>query len=182
VRELEEQARRSLAEIEGSGDELANTLFKLGWRSAKDVADGKIEELGGVPGVGGEVGAAKLKEAAARQVEVEKQRRAEAERRAAEQAAKSDEQKLLEVRGIGENTLPGLYQGGYTSVQKINAEADLDRLATSSGIGIKKARQLKHWVKVYLGEIDPATPEPPDLDEPEPAAPAAVDQGWTEGA
>src|SRR5271169_6631883 len=36
VRELEEQAKRSMAEIEGSSEELAHTLFKLGWHSAED--------------------------------------------------------------------------------------------------------------------------------------------------
>src|SRR3954453_23963849 len=64
VRELEEQARRSMAEIEGSSEDLAATLFKLGWRSAEEVARARIEELGGVPGVGGEAGAQRLKEAA----------------------------------------------------------------------------------------------------------------------
>jgi N utilization substance protein A len=171
VKEVEEQAIRSMAEIEGSSDDLAHTLFKLGWRSAQDVANGKVEELGGVPGVGGEAGAQRIKEAAAKQVEVEKVRRAEAEKRAREQAEKqaaeakkSDEERLLSVRGVGENTLPQLYQGGYNTVEKINAEADLQKLADSTGIGAKKAQQLKHWVKVYLGEIDASTPEPGDAE------------------
>src|SRR5499427_558052 len=43
VKELEEQARRSMAEIEGSSEELAGTLFKLGWRSAEEVARARIE-------------------------------------------------------------------------------------------------------------------------------------------
>jgi transcription termination/antitermination protein NusA len=165
VRELEEHAKRSMAEMDGSSEELASTLFKLGWRSAEEVARGKIEELSGVPGVGGEVGAAKLKEAAARQVEVEKQRAREAAERAAllaAEAKKSDEQRLLSVRGVAENTLPSLYQGGYTSVEKLNQEEDIDKLAESTGIGVTKARQLKHSVKVYLGELDPSTPEPTD--------------------
>jgi N utilization substance protein A len=173
VRELEEHSIRSMAEIAGSSDDLAHTLFKLGWRSASDVANGKVEELGGVPGVGGEAGAARLKEAAAKQVEVEKQRRAEADKRARElaekqaaEAKKTDEERLLSVRGIGENTLPGLYQGGYTSVDKINAEQDVQKLADSTGVGLKKAQQIKHWVKVYLGEIDPSTPEPTDAPIP----------------
>src|SRR3954469_10741214 len=88
VKELEEHARRSMAEIEGSSEELANTLFKLGWRSAEDVARAKIEELGGVPGVGGEAGAERLKAAAQKQVEREKVRKAEAARLAAEEAAR----------------------------------------------------------------------------------------------
>ncbi len=187
VRELEEHSKRSMAEIEGSSEELASTLFKLGWRSANDVATGKIEELGGVPGVGGEAGAARIKEAAGRQVEVEKVRRAEAQAKAAALAAaqaveakKSDEERLLSVRGIGANTLPALYLGGYTSVQKLNAETDTQKLADSTAIGLKKARQLKHWVKVYLGEIDAATPEPADPEETAVPIPAAVDAGWTE--
>jgi N utilization substance protein A len=191
VKELEEQAKRSMSEIEGSSEELASTLFKLGWRSASDVATGKIEELGGVPGVGGEAGAARLKEAAGRQVELEKHRRAESDKKAAAEAAaqaaeakKSDEERLLSVRGVGQNTLPSLYQGGYTSVQKINAEADVQRLADSTGVGMKKARQIKHWVKVYLGELDASAPEPQEEEgdsAPTPIA-AAVDSGWTEGA
>jgi N utilization substance protein A len=84
VRELEEHAKRSMAEIDGSSEELASTLFKLGWRSAEDVARGKVEELGGVPGVGGDAGAARLKEAAARQVEREAVREKERRARAAE--------------------------------------------------------------------------------------------------
>ena len=87
VRELEAQAKASMAEIDGSSEELASTLFKLGWRSAEDVARAKTEELGGVPGVGGDAGAARLKEAAGRQVEREKVRKAEAAVRAAEEAA-----------------------------------------------------------------------------------------------
>jgi N utilization substance protein A len=87
VRELEEQAKRSMAEIEGSNEDIASTLFKLGWRSAEEVARANVQELGGVPGVGGEAGAQRLKEAAARQVEIEKQRRAEADRAAAEAKA-----------------------------------------------------------------------------------------------
>src|SRR5437016_8759041 len=96
VKELEEQARRSMAEIEGSSEELASTLFRLGWRSAEEVARARIEELGGVPGVGGEAGAARLMEAAARQVEIEKQRAIEAQRRAAEEAEarKTEEARL----------------------------------------------------------------------------------------
>jgi N utilization substance protein A len=164
VKELEEQAIRSMAEISGSSEDLAHTLFKLGWRSAMDVANGKVEELGGVPGVGGEAGAQRLKEAAAKQVELEKTRRAEESRRAAEAAAlaasMTDEQKLLAVRGVGENTLPELYRGGYTTVEKLYGESDLQKLAESTGVGLKKAQQLKHWAGVYLGKIDPATPAP----------------------
>ena len=38
VREMEQRSRVSMAAIEGVGTEIADTLFKLGWRSAADVA------------------------------------------------------------------------------------------------------------------------------------------------
>src|SRR5204862_5665384 len=39
VRELEEQAKRSMASIPGVDHELAETLFKLGWRSSRDLSE-----------------------------------------------------------------------------------------------------------------------------------------------
>ncbi len=177
VRELEEQAKKSLAEIDGSSDELAATLFKLGWRSAEDVMNARVEELGGVPGMGGEEGAKRIKAASVAQVDVERKRAEERRKLAAEKAArlaeeakKSPADRLLAVRGIGENTLPMLYQGGYDSVEKINLETELERLANSTTIGMKKARQLKHWVKVYLGELDESAPEPVDPSDDEVSA------------
>ncbi len=163
VREVEEQARRSMSEIDGSSDELAQTLFKLGWRSASDVAGAKVEELGGVPGVGGEAGAARLKEAAGRQVEVEKQRRAEAEKRAAERAAheaeeakKSDDERFLSVEGITPELIPTLKSAGYLTVHKLSAESDVARLAEALGNSVEEATQLRRAVKHYLGEPEGA--------------------------
>src|SRR5581483_9306569 len=43
VREMEQRSRVSMAAIEGVGTEIADTLFKLGWRSAADVANAKPE-------------------------------------------------------------------------------------------------------------------------------------------
>ncbi len=159
VKEVEEQARRSMGEIEGSSEELAMTLFKLGWRSASDVAGAKAEELGGVPGVGGEAGAVRLKEAAARQVEIEKKRRAEAEKRAAERAAheaeeakKSDDERFLSVEGITEELIPTLKSAGYSTVHKLSAESDVTRLAEAIGHSVEEAADLRRRVKHYLGE------------------------------
>ncbi len=75
VKELEGVERRVLAELEGSSEELSSTLFRLGWRSAQDVAEARIEELKGVPGVGGEAGAQRLKDAALQFVNDERKKR-----------------------------------------------------------------------------------------------------------
>src|SRR5213595_1947182 len=45
VREMEARGRTSLASIEGVSAELAETLFKQGWRSAGDVANARPDEL-----------------------------------------------------------------------------------------------------------------------------------------
>ncbi len=53
VGEMEQRARQSLAAIDGATAELAEALFKAGWRSASEVAAAKPDELAAMPGVGG---------------------------------------------------------------------------------------------------------------------------------
>jgi N utilization substance protein A len=83
VREMEARARASMASIEGVGAEVAEALFKLGWRSAADVADAKPEELTPVSGIGNAEAARKIIANAARAAEVEKRLAAEEMARAA---------------------------------------------------------------------------------------------------
>ncbi len=95
VREMEQRARLSMAAIDGVGTELAETLFKLGWRSAAEVANGKPEELASVPGLGGVEAAQQIIAAAGRAAELEKKRQAEelarlARERAAQEASAAE--------------------------------------------------------------------------------------------
>jgi len=64
----------------------------------------------------------------------------------------TQEERLARVRGVGEKTIDSLKLAGYPTVESIHAEADMMKLADSSGLGIKKARQIKHAVGVYLEE------------------------------
>ena len=64
VKEMDRLERIKLSELSGSSEEIANTLFRLGWRSVQDVAEAHIEDLSGVPGIGGELGARHIQEAA----------------------------------------------------------------------------------------------------------------------
>jgi N utilization substance protein A len=80
VREMEARGRASLAAIEGVSAELAETLFRLGWRSAADVAHATPEELAGISAVaalGGVEAAQRLIAAAAGVAEQERRRQAE---------------------------------------------------------------------------------------------------------
>jgi N utilization substance protein A len=80
VREMEARARASLAAIDGVVPELAETLFKAGWRAAGDVANARLEELAAVPGVGSAEVAQRIIKAAVQAAEVERARAAEAEK------------------------------------------------------------------------------------------------------
>src|SRR5215831_5787293 len=83
VREMEQRARASLASIEGVSGELAENLFRAGFRSAADFANAKPDELASVPGMGGAEAAQRLLPAAARAAEIERARHAEEAARAA---------------------------------------------------------------------------------------------------
>jgi N utilization substance protein A len=169
VRELEAKAKLSLAEIEGVSDELADTMFKLGWRSPTEVANSAPEELMSIPGLGGVEAAAKIIAGAA--VCVERLReRAEAERaRLAVEAQKSDAERMRSVEGIDDELAEKLL-GQYGRVEQLIKEQDMLRLALAGGLSISQARRL-HWsARVYLSDLDPAYSEPPEVDPDEPAA------------
>jgi len=87
VREMEARAKASLAAIEGVGPELADFLFKQGFRSATEVARASADELAQFPGVGSAEAAARLLAAAGNAAEVEEKRRAEERARAEAEAA-----------------------------------------------------------------------------------------------
>ena len=169
VRELEEQRQaldgRDGRLVRGAGRHAVQARLALGRRrrDRQDRGAGRRpgrrrrSRRGADQGSGGQAGGGR-----------ERQRSREAAERAAPQAAeakKSDEQRLLSVRGIGENTLPSLvpgrlHQRARSSIRKRTSTAWRNRRA----IGLKKARQLKHWVKVYLGELDASTPEPDEAE------------------
>jgi N utilization substance protein A len=86
VRELETRARASLASIEGVGPELSDALFKMGFRSATELARASADELAPVPGVGGNEAASSLLEAAGRAAVIEEQKRTEERERLAREA------------------------------------------------------------------------------------------------
>jgi transcription termination/antitermination protein NusA len=86
VREMETRARASLAAIDGVGPELADALFKQGFRSATEVARASADELATFPSVGSAEAASRLLSAAAQAAEIEERHRAEERERAQAEA------------------------------------------------------------------------------------------------
>ena len=158
VREMREFASRSLSKLPHVGELLIETLYAHGFRKAEDIAKASPDVLVQIPGMDADKIPA-MQEAARAQMyddsaelarlEAERQAAAEAERRRHPDEL-SQQERLMRVRGLGEKTVDQLATGGYHTVEDIHNEADVNKLGDGSGIGLKKARQLKHAVEQYL--------------------------------
>lgn len=116
-----------------------------------------IEVLCDVPGVGDKM-AEKMQRSAAKVVaEEEEELRNEAATRKAQAEASElgldgERALFMQVRGIGERTIDQLAEGGYFTLMQIQQEENIVKLGEVTGIGIKKARQIKQAVNQYLEE------------------------------
>jgi N utilization substance protein A len=193
VKEMREFAARSLGKLPGINDLLIETMYAHGFRKAQDVAEASPDVLAQIPGID----TSKIPEmqAVARSQMVEDSQeltRMDFEREAARIAEArrhpdelTESERLLRVRGVGEKTVEQLANGSYHTVESVVGEGDLMKLADTTTIGIKKARQIKAAAENYLLEegrlreelnAERATrgePIPPRRSVPMPAARAA---------
>jgi N utilization substance protein A len=159
VKEMREFATQSFTAI-GIPESTQETLYAHGFRKAQDIANAAPEMLTQFPGFTVDM-IADLQRHAREQavVDTEEEIRLEQEREAARLAEArrhpdelSQDERLARVRGVGEKTIDQLKRAGYPTVEAIHNEADVMKLAESTELGIKKARQIKHAVGVYLEE------------------------------
>ena len=168
VREMELVERQVLAGLDGSSEEMSSTLFRLGWRSVSDLAEARIDDLRNVPGVGGEAGAIRLKDAALQFVNEERRKRGEPPLQPSERPARSDNHASAQARhepapsrgpsrGGPSNPLPGidpdivsrLMDVGYTTLESMEEE-DEERLAQAADLTLDEARDVKRRVTRLL--------------------------------
>lgn len=64
----------------------------------------------------------------------------------------SPEERLLRVRGVSARVLEQLQAAGYKRVEDLVQEEDVEKLGEQTGLGSKKARQLKQAAEQYLEE------------------------------
>ncbi|HUL60912.1 MAG TPA: transcription termination factor NusA [Anaeromyxobacteraceae bacterium] len=159
VKEMREFARESFTAI-GIPEGTQEMLYAHGFRKSQDVANAAQEMLTQFPGFTMDM-IPDLQKRAREQsiVDAETEMRLEQEREAARIAEArrhpdelTQEERMARVRGVGEKTIEQLKVAGYPTVEAIHGEGDVMKLAESSGLGIKKARQIKHAVGVYLEE------------------------------
>jgi transcription termination/antitermination protein NusA len=147
-RQIEEDAISALLRIQGIDANLANTMYKLGFRTLDEVADASEQELGGIPGLGGAGNAERIKNAAVEALEVLRQENlANAQGRLSQL---TDREKLLLARGLTERVAEALERAGYRSVDQIYAETDVDRLAIRTGLDQRRAAQVREGVVQFV--------------------------------
>ncbi len=159
VKEMREFSKKSFNSI-GIPEQTQEMLYAHGFRKAQDVANASPEMLTQFPGFTMDMIPDLQKKAREQAIlDAEEEIRLEQEREAARLAEArrhpdelSQDERLARVRGVGEKTIDQLKVAGYTTVEAVNNEADMMKLADSTGLGIKKARQIKHAVGVYLEE------------------------------
>ncbi|HUT79282.1 MAG TPA: transcription termination factor NusA [Polyangia bacterium] len=148
-RERELVAIETLALIDGIDDNMARTMYKLGFRNVEEVAEADPAELSAIPGLGGSEVVAAIQGAA--EITMEELRQSRIRALASRPEPLGERERLLFVRGIGERTIELLAEAGYRRVEDLSGDIDIDRLALKTGLGIRKARKIMEGIRQYLG-------------------------------
>jgi len=149
IYELERRAKEQIAHaIAPEFDtQIAETLFKLGWRSVGELARAHIEELAGLPGIGGPEGAHKVIDGAKAYVTGGDLRK-ESERR----SAMSGDQQLMELDGVDEEVLGVLHTANIHSPEDL-IKTPIDQVATATGIDMGDLARLRQRAISWLSEV-----------------------------
>ncbi len=146
-KQMEEEAITALQAIEGVSEQIARSMYRLGFRTLEELAEATEQELAAIPGLGGTEAAAKIRQSAETTMEKLRQERITAASSRTEPL--TEKERLLFIRGIGERTIQLLEDAGYKTVEDILRE-DEDKLAIKTGLGIKKARSIKTGAEHFL--------------------------------
>ena len=146
-KQIEEDAMVALQRIELVSESVAKSMYRLGFRTLEEVAEATVEELAAIPGLGGQEVATRIKVSAEETMEQMRQQRIREASSCTEPL--SDRDRLMFLRGVGQRTVTLLEDAGYRTVEDILRE-DIDRLAIRSGLGIKKARQIRQGAQYFV--------------------------------
>src|SRR5262245_10036699 len=147
--QMEEEALVQLREIEGLGEDLAKSMYRLGFRALEEVAEAAAEELVTIPGIDAPERAEEIKRAA--EAAMERVRQDRIGRATSRVEPLGEDEKLHFLQGIGQRTVHLLEDAGYRRVEDL-AREDPDRLAIKTGLGIKKARQIHEAARHFLSD------------------------------
>jgi len=159
VKEMRDFATKSLTAI-GLGEQSVELLYAHGFRSAKDFANASQEVLLQMPGITPE-NVERTMAAARAQISRDDEELARIEREREEARAAearkhpndlTQQERLLRVRGISERNIEQMSNAGYKTVEDIHNEPDVVKFGETTGLGVKKGKQVKAAVEHYLQE------------------------------
>jgi N utilization substance protein A len=146
-KQMEEEAISALQQIEGVSEQIARSMYRLGFRTLEELAEASEQELASIPGLGGTEVAQRIRASAEATMERLRQERIQAASQRTEPL--TERERLLFIRGVGERTIQLLEDAGYKTVEDILRE-DEDKLAIKTGLGIKKARAIRHGAEHFV--------------------------------
>ncbi|MFM2419932.1 MAG: hypothetical protein RL385_4655 [Pseudomonadota bacterium] len=151
-RQIEEDAISALLRIDGVDENLAKTMYKLGFRTLDEVSEASEQELSGIPGLGGAGKAERIKASATTALEVYRRGLLAAARERWDEL--SDREKLLLARGVTDRVADSLERAGYRTLEDIQDESDVDRLAIESGLDQRRVALIRDSVADILAQED----------------------------
>jgi N utilization substance protein A len=151
-RQIEEDAISALLRIDGVDENLAKTMYKLGFRTLDEVSEAGEQELSGIPGLGGAGKAERIKASATVALEVYRKELLAAARERWDEL--SDREKLLLARGVTDRVADALERAGYRTLEDIQDESDVDRLAIESGLDQRRVALIRDSVADILAQED----------------------------
>ncbi len=177
IRELEQRALDQMGAVEGMSEEVADTLFRLGWRSVSELARAAPEELTAVPGIDDQDSASAIIAGAKAYLELQVRQKEAARQEAARRAALTEEQKLLEV-GIEQAVVKQLIDAQCGSVDALAHAEQIETLASTIGQNVEELVMIRHRARIWLGELpeNAPLPTPQEFRAPEENGAAVVEQ------
>jgi N utilization substance protein A len=150
-RRAKEQIQHAIAQ-EGFDNAIAETLFKLGWRSVAELGRAHVEELAGLPGVSGPDGARRLIDSAKAYMASGGRRKDDARRESERRAQMSGDQQLLELEGVDDDVLGVLHTANIHSPEDL-IKQPIDQVATATGIDMGDLARLRQRAISWLSEV-----------------------------
>ncbi|MBM4360462.1 MAG: transcription termination/antitermination protein NusA [Deltaproteobacteria bacterium] len=139
-RKMEEEAVEQLMAAPSIDDNLARNFYRVGFRALEEVAEASVEELVGIDGIADEAAAQAIRDSVC--ATMDRHRDEQIRTIATRNEAPTERERMLCVSGIGHRTITLLEDAGYKTLASITRE-DADRLAIRTGLGLKKAANVK---------------------------------------
>nr|HEX4315465.1 transcription termination factor NusA [Kofleriaceae bacterium] len=154
IYELERRAKEQLSNAvaaEGFEAPVADTLFKLGWRSVAELSRAHVEELAGLPGIGGPENARRVIDSAKQYLATGGRRGDNVRREAERRSSMTGDQQLLELDGVDDDVLAVLHTANIHSPDDL-IKTPIEHVATTTGIDMGDLARLRQRAISWLSE------------------------------